>query len=152
MKLLLRSQPRILSYLTFPLLEAIARSICNAFINPDGTVINTFTIDGRRYNAGQRCNSLKHALMQSESLSSQVFQGWHSRLENVVQRITPTAPLYTAIYGWRNEVLHGGDFVASKNRIILNLAILFLLEKCRNDYAELASKAKKKISKIIRAT
>ncbi len=141
-KSLVRSQARLLSYLTFPLLEAIARSVCAAYIAPDGVILNGFTVDGRTYSPGQRCNSLKHALMHAESIASCTFGGWHTRLEQVVHRITPSEPLYKAIYSWRNEVLHGNDFVAFKNRIVFNIAILFLLEKCRDNYEDLVNAAK----------
>ncbi len=140
---LVRNQARLLSYLTFPLLEAVARSICATYISTDGTVLREFSVDGKIYVRGQRCNSLKHALMQAEALSSTALSGLHYRLEQVVQRITPSEPLYMAIYTWRNETLHGNDFAAIKNRIVFNIAILFLLEKCCENYKDLVSIAKK---------
>ncbi len=80
--------------------------------------------------------------MLAERLASNTFQGWHTRLEYVIQRITPSVPIHEAIYSWRNEVLHGEDFVSTKNRVVLNIAILFLLEKCRDDYVALADIAR----------
>lgn len=140
-KSLVRSHAQILSYLTFPLLEAVGRSNCSAYIDPDGLILNDLRIDGRAYKSGKRCSSLKHVLMLAEELSSNSFKHWHTRLKPVIQRITPSASLYEAIYGWRNEVLHGNDFVRYKNRVVLNIALLFLLEKCRTNYDAVANSA-----------
>lgn len=132
----------ILGFLAFPLLEALCRKTCSAFVDPTGIVVSEFTvINGsntpERMRAGRRCSNLGHVL---RLLVSQVASPELSEDALAIIQLVSEAEGrdgFDAIYEWRCTALHGEATIPTMGYVVLTLCSLIALDYSQLDYEEL---------------
>lgn len=144
------SSHTILRYLSYPLLEACTRKLCNNFITSDGIVTHQFSVTGRTYNIHNKCSSLEHLLILLESsVAKAELKFFLNKIKATITRITGSTTPFEILYSWRNQTLHGNQFSGIAGDLIFNISILFLLEVARSNYVELSKEAYKVYEKSI---
>lgn len=130
---LIRQSNLALSYLVFPLLEALTKRACSAYVSFDGTVTAEFSViqaDGksRSYKIGKRCSSLRDLLfLHYTTVSSPQLKTNIEDFRHNLQVLVPAQDPFDTIYLWRNQSLHGSATSQTIGGTILNLSILILL-------------------------
>ncbi|RYE56830.1 MAG: hypothetical protein EOP48_07150 [Sphingobacteriales bacterium] len=100
-----------LSYLGFPLLEAILRKECPTYLDKDGTVLTSFsTLKGPPYipNNKQKCSSLGAVLkLFVEIVADSQLKDLLNELLDGIKITHGNSNPYEEIFNWRNQTLHG---------------------------------------------
>lgn len=130
----------VLTYLAFPLLEAITKRICAAFVDYAGTVLAPFEVPQqngqvRKYHPDEVCSSLFALLwlLYSRVADADLKQ----RLEEIrkhLNALDPSIDPFALIYSWRNRSLHGSASYPTIGGTVLNLATLISLNQVRATY------------------
>jgi hypothetical protein len=148
----------ILRYVSYPLLEAVARKFCASYINSDGIVVTQFSVlqqDGssRTYIVGKRCSSLRDLLILFESsIAGTEFKYFLNKIKDTIIRITSEPEPFDTLYSWRNQTLHGNKFSGIAGNLLFNLSVLFLLELSRDEYENISKNAFKEYTENIDKT
>jgi hypothetical protein len=142
---MLSNKTSILAYLSFPLLEGMTKLRCSDYVNLDGTVRQSFTVDDTPYGATKgkkRVNSL-HDLMRllhdyvADADEKQVLD---SIRDSICQATGTDA--YRQIYDWRNSHAHGVASLRGIGYTVYNLALLVSLHGIRDCYEEIRDDAR----------
>jgi hypothetical protein len=135
----------VLAYLVFPLLEAVIKRACSAYVDFDGSVISGFQVPNR---AGQprsydpsgpyyerQCSSLRDLLFllfnqvaESDLRDSLVIFKSH------LSSLDSTADPFDLIYQWRNQSLHGSTNFQTIGGTLLNLSLLIALSEIKQNF------------------
>ena len=135
----------ILAYLGFPLLEAVLKRACAAYVAFDGQVITAFSVPDKQGNPkpygpkgsrGKReCSSLRDLLF----LHSTMIAG--PRLKALVERfrvhlsdIDGAQDPFDLVYSWRNQSLHGSTNFQTIGGSMLSLSLLISLFEIEKDF------------------
>lgn len=140
-----------LAYLSFPLLERVAKLQCSDYVDLSGKVLKPFSIQrpgksARRYVVGQSCSSLRdlltllHLTVARPSLAADL-RSYESHLKTFGNTQAP----FDVLYGWRNTLLHGGANYPTIGGTVFNLAVLLLLDRRSADFEVLRDDAWKKV-------
>jgi hypothetical protein len=144
----------ILAYLSFPLLEAMVKKVCSAYVDYSGTVLSQFTVPtrggGRTYRPDHpregTCSSLRDLL---HLLYSTVADAdLHVQLEKFrqhIQTLDTTIDPFDLIYAWRNQSLHGQSSFPTIGGTVLNLTFLIALNQIQPTYEERRDRAWQRI-------
>jgi hypothetical protein len=133
----------LLAYLTFPLLEAILRKTCAAYVTADGKVATAFDVNdgrgGRRsYAVGARISNLGHLLwLLYETVADVELVADLDRQRAALTAIEAGVDPFDLLFDWRNSSLHGETTLPTIGGTVLNTAILIALGAVRDDYESL---------------
>jgi hypothetical protein len=99
----------VLSYISFPLLEALVRRSCPAYVDMDGVVQQPFErANGSLYPVGSRCNSVGDMLrLLLNHVAGQGLKGNLTEILNHIENVAGEDEGCSVIYNWRNSSLHG---------------------------------------------
>ena len=142
-----RSSNLLLSYIVFPLLEAICRRACHAYMNEVGEVTMNFSVprkDGsaHNYKIGRKCSSLRDILFLLESYISSNTLSYLSEMKLHIQWLTEsTEHPYDTIFNWRNSSLHGNASHSTIGGTMLGWCYQITLDSYENDYEVKAANA-----------
>ncbi|MBI1744804.1 hypothetical protein HYR54_17315 [Candidatus Acetothermia bacterium] len=136
----------ILAYLSLPLLEAILKKVCKAYVDYDGNVIKPFNVQGRGGNlkeydphssslSQRKCSSLRDLLhLFYKDVSDTDLKSKLDEMRKHLSTLDSTKDPFDLIYEWRNSSLHGHTNFQTIGGTILNLTILILFSQIRSDY------------------
>lgn len=130
-----------LAYLSFPLLEAVLKRACAAYVDLNGDVITNFSVTSpggtiRHYKALKTCSSLRDLLLlHYEQVSSKKLKSHLAIFRSHLQLLNVQDP-FDLIYSWRNQSLHGATNFHTIGGTLLNLALLILIFEIENDFEE----------------
>ncbi len=125
-----------LSYLAFPLLEAVLKRACADYVDFDGRVIAAFSVPTkqgnniRQYDAtgpfrDRQCSSLRDLLFLYRDIVASPNQ--RALVEHFRVHLTSldsTLDPFDLLYRWRNQSLHGNTSFQTIGGTVLNLALL----------------------------
>lgn len=120
----------IAAYLSYPLLEGIIKSVCNEYINMDGTVKCGKQI--KRYSgsySGRPCYRLRDLLTHlEEEYADDEFEANLEQMRVMIGDFYHKNPnkIYSLIDDWRNTSLHGQEAPDAEYGTILNLLCLII--------------------------
>jgi len=134
----------VLVYLAFPLLEAILRKTCSAYVTPNGSVVTSFDKGhgGRgSYSIGDRCSNFGHLLwlLYDRVAGPELVDGLDQQRAGLRALESNTDP-FGLLFGWRNSSLHGQTALPTIGGTVYNTAILIALDAVRADYDALREK------------
>jgi hypothetical protein len=133
-----------LSYLSFPLLEAIARRACPSYVDLNGVVRQSFARAGNSsfYQVGKRCSNLGDVLrLLRDQVADRYLRSDLIELLDHVAGITGSNDGCSAIFIWRNSSLHGETTHQTIGGTIFTLALMISLDGAKGDYATLRAAA-----------
>ena len=142
-----RSSNLLLSYMVFPLLEAICKTTCHSYMNEVGEVIMAFSIprkngSPRLYGIGSKCSSLRDVLFLLESCVTGNTLSYLSEMKLHINWLTgSTEHQYDTIFDWRNSSLHGHASHSTIGGTILGWCYQVALDGFENDYETRAASA-----------
>lgn len=127
-----------LSYLSFPLLETIARRSCGAFVGLSGEVLQTFPKGhNQSYIVGKYCSNVGDVL---RLLINQVASAeLKSDIEDILQHVASIEGATDGsevIYRWRNSSLHGETTLQTIGGTVFSLGLLISLDSIKSSYAD----------------
>lgn len=131
-----------LPYLAFPLLEAVARRACSAYVDLNGKVTTPFPrYAGKSYVVNARCNNVADLLrLLVETVGSPALK---ADLSDVLSHIGELGSVeretqgdgYAVIFDWRNSSLHGETSLSTIGGTVLTVALLIALDSIQDQYA-----------------
>ena len=142
----LRHSTEALAYLAFPLLEAVLKRACHAFVQLDGTVIASFAVSQtptatqpapgpKPYTMGKKISSLRDLLhLHHEQVASISLKSKLNELRAHFLTLNPSSDAYDAIYRWRNDSLHGNVTLTTIGGALLNLSLLISLARIEHEF------------------
>lgn len=138
-QLLLQKSSLILAYLSFPLLEAILKRACAAFINLDGTVVSEFLVprrDGslRQYKPREQCSSLRDLLHLHFAKATPALQALIAEFRSHIQFLDSSKDPFDLIYEWRNDSLHGTSNYQTIGGTVISLVLLISIFEIEADF------------------
>ncbi|MFZ5770943.1 MAG: hypothetical protein ACOY4W_05900 [Thermodesulfobacteriota bacterium] len=124
-----------LAYLGFPLLEAMTKRACSAYLDLSGNVVSKFSIPRKKggtrsYNIGDQVSSLRdllhlhYSLVAKPELSNRI-----SKLRSHVSELDSSQDPFDIVYAWRNESLHGSANFQTIGGTLLNWSLLISLSE-----------------------
>jgi hypothetical protein len=139
----LTSSQIVLSYLCFPLLEAIARRACSAFLDINGQVLQSFPrSSGGLYQVGKRCSNVGDVLrLLRDQVADSTLQADMNELLSHVAGIAGSIDGYETVFVWRNSSLHGEATHQAIGGTIFTLALLIALDDIKTNYVQLRDSA-----------
>jgi hypothetical protein len=129
----------VLVYLAFPVLEAILKKTCGAYVQYDGEVLAPFTVPsklGRRsYTVGKRISSIRDLLwlLYEEVANDDLVDGLDT-LRAHIALLEPSRDPFDVLFRWRNSSLHGEESLPTIGGTVLNTAILVALDAISTGY------------------
>ncbi|WP_223514335.1 hypothetical protein [Pseudomonas sp. GL-R-26] len=140
-----------LSYLCFPLMEALSRTILSEYLRIDGTVIKDFTVFGSEYGEKKRykyCSSLKDSLhFAIEQIKNPTLQeGLSDLITNLEKFSEADVTGYKYLYGLRNSALHAGKSPPTIGGYCFSISLLLALYVIEEKYDGYSKWAKTNIS------
>lgn len=144
---LLRQSNLVLAYLTFPLLEAVLKRACSAYVALDGQVVAEFSVPypsgapkpyGPAGKPGQgRCNSLRDLLFLYSNLIANPNQKiLLYRFRDHLTSLNSDQDPFDLIYSWRNQSLHGTTNFKTIGGSMLSLSLLISLFEIEQDFEQ----------------
>lgn len=132
-----------LSYLCFPLLEAIARRACSTFLDINGIVLQSFPrLGGGSYQVSKRCSNVGDVLRLLQSqVASNTLRPDLDGLLNYVASIAGSTDGYETVFTWRNSSLHGEATYQTIGGTIYTMSLLIALDGIKNDYIKFRDNA-----------
>ena len=125
-------------YLVYPLLEGTLKFLLSDHFTLDGRVVQEFkSKDGRQYKKGQYCSRVDHMLdlvMQTSSYSD-LAQDLKLILDHIEFLYPGTTATSVISQEWRNPAMHGESNVPTAAGVVLNIALLFAMEKVKEHLA-----------------
>jgi len=144
---LLQGSSLVLAYLSFPLLEAILKRACAAFISLDGTVISQFRVPRRNgtvreYNPQEQCSSIRDLLyLHHTNTAPATLQAFINEFRSHIQFLDSSKDPFDLIYEWRNDSLHGTSNYQTIGGTILSLALLISIFEIEADFEDRRQRA-----------
>jgi hypothetical protein len=131
------------AYLSFPLLEAMLKKWCSAFVNYDGTAVQQWDAPDLRhkrvYDKNKRkrpydqktrpCSSIQDLLFllcERIAPANPELKADLDAVRSYLQTLCPQRDPFNTVYWWRNQSLHGQRF-APLGRIVWSIALLLAL-------------------------
>ena len=144
-KQLLQKSALVLAYLTFPLLEAILKRACAAYVAFDGQVVCAFSVPdkqgkpilyGPKGTPGKsQCSSLRDLLfLHSTVVANPKLKSLLDRFRVHITTLDVTQDPFDLIYGWRNQSLHGSTNFQTIGGTMLNLSLLISLFEIEHEF------------------
>jgi hypothetical protein len=136
----------VLVYLAFPLLEAILRKTCSAYVTHDGMVTAAFDVPklsgGRRpYAFGKRCSNLRDLLwLLYETVASPELVAGLDKQRAALSALDAATEPFDLLFTWPNSSLHGEGMLPTIGGTVFSTAILIALDAIRDEYDELREK------------
>lgn len=136
----------VLAYLGFPLLEAVLKRACAAYVAFDGKVISAFSVLGKNGNSalydpkrskGKKhiCSSLRDLLfLHYEKIASAQQKVLIDRFRAHLALLDGNQDPFDLVYGWRNQSLHGSTNFHTIGGTMLNLSFLFSLFEIEHEF------------------
>jgi hypothetical protein len=142
-----------LTYLSFPLLEAILKKACRKYVTMNGEVITEFTVPRRDgsphdYKVGKSpCSSTRDLLLLL--LERSPYAGLRRDLQEHRTHLQtlgrPGEDGFDLLYRWRNSSLHGSDLLATVGGTVLNTALLVVIGELCDSYASMRDAAAERV-------
>lgn len=139
---LLQQSHLVLAYLGFPLLEAVLKRACSAYVGFNGEVISEFSVPRkngtpklylpkgtqRREKHSSQCNSLRDLLvLHHTTIAGERLKVLLDRFREHLHSLDETQDPFDLIYSWRNQSLHGETNFQTIGGSLLNLSLLITL-------------------------
>jgi hypothetical protein len=143
---MLGNKTSILAYLSFPLLEGVTKLRCNDYVDLNGTVRQSFEVEGKPYDPANpranRVSNLKHLLwlLHDYVANADEKQALKSIRDSIHEAIGTEA--FEQIYSWRNSQGHGSESLRAIGFTVYNLALLVGLHGIRERYDEIREDAR----------
>jgi hypothetical protein len=137
---LLRASSLLLAYLSFPLLEAILKRACAAFVSLDGTVTVQYQVPRRNgtireYKPNDQCSSIRDLLHLHHTIAAPVaLRALVDEFRSHIQFLDSSKDPFDLIYQWRNDSLHGTSNYQTIGGTILSLALLVSVFEIETDF------------------
>lgn len=144
---LLLGSSLILAYLSFPLLEALLKRACAAFIAFDGTVTAQFQTSRRNgtmreYKPQDQCSSIRDLLhLYYKNVAPASRQTLIDEFRSHIQFLDSSQDPFDLIFQWRNDSLHGTANYQTIGGTILSLALLISIFEIETDYEQRRQRA-----------
>lgn len=144
---LLRSSNLVLAYLAFPLLEAILKRACMAYVDLDGTVTTRFQVPRRNstmrdYEPQSQCSSIRDLLyLHYSNAASANLKVLIDEFRNHISFLDSSRDPFDLIYQWRNDSLHGTSNYQTIGGTILSLALLISIFEIEADFEQRRQRA-----------
>lgn len=142
---LLQESNLVLAYLGFPLLEAVLKRACSAYIDLNGKVISAFSVlrkDGtpKLYDPkgrNNKCSSLRDLLfLHHTNVAGARLKALLDRFREHLQLLDGTQDPFDLIYSWRNQSLHGATNFRTIGGTLLNLSLLITLFEFESEFEQ----------------
>ncbi|HEU5372853.1 MAG TPA: hypothetical protein VFU51_10735 [Gaiellaceae bacterium] len=146
---LVGSRTSILTYLSFPLLEALTKLRCCDHVSLDGRALQRFTVDDETYGPGKRVSGLKHLLLLlSEHVASPTEK---EALESIRSSIQVARGIdgFKQISAWRNSQAHGSESLQAIGYTVYNLALLVGLHGIQDRFDDIREDARAFIAELL---
>ena len=144
---LLQGSSLVLAYLSFPLLEAILKRACAAFISFDGTVISQFSVPrrngtAREYRPQEQCSSIRDLLyLHHTNTAPAALKAFINEFRSHIQFLDSSKDPFDLISEWRNDSLHGTSNYQTIGGTILSLALLISIFEIETDFEDRRQRA-----------
>ena len=144
---LLQSSSLVLAYLSFPLLEAVLKRACSAFINLDGTVTAQFQVPRRigtmrDYLPKAQCSSVRDLLhLHYSSVAPAHLRALIDEFRLHIRFLDSSGDPFDLIYQWRNDSLHGTSNYQTIGGTVLSLALLISVFEIEADFEQRRQRA-----------
>jgi hypothetical protein len=147
----LESSRIALSYLCFPLLEAVARRACRTFMDINGLVLQSFPrSSGGSYQVNKRCSNVGDVLrLLRDQVADGILQADMNDLLSYVAAIDGSTDGYETVFVWRNSSLHGEATYQTIGGTIYTLALLIALDEIKSDYIQFRDDAVARVKREI---
>lgn len=137
----------VLAYLSFPLLEAIIKKACSAYVDYAGNVLAPFDAPRPRGNVKSyvstdprngKCSSLRDLLhLLYENVADADLKRYLDEVRDHFHTLDNTDEPFDLIYSWRNASLHGQTGFPTIGGTVMNLSILIAFNQIRTQYKKL---------------
>lgn len=133
----------VLSYISFPLLEAVARRACSAYVDMSGVTQQPFErANGSLYAVGSRCNSVRDMLrLLRDRVARDDLKNNLIDVFSHIERIVGASDGCSVIYDWRNSSLHGETTHQTIGGTVFGLALIIALSDIEDRYMQLRDAA-----------
>ncbi|MGG2087925.1 hypothetical protein ABFY59_13125 [Priestia aryabhattai] len=142
----------VLTYLSFPLLEAILKKACSHYVDYSGRVLNEFEIikahKHKKYgkNNTKIISSLSDLLfLLYDNVANQDLRKQLTFIRSHIAEIDNSKDPFDVIYRWRNSSLHGQEGFPTIGGTVLNIAIIIALDEIKDKYNEIRLRACDKV-------
>ncbi len=146
-KLLIKQSSLILAHLAFPLLEAVLKRACAAYVAFDGRVVSAFSVPNKQGNPreydpngpfrNRQCSSLRDLLfLHSTVVASPKLKNLLDRFCERLTTLDASQDPFDLIYGWRNQSLHGSTNFQTIGGTILSFSLLISLFEIEHGFEE----------------
>lgn len=128
-----------LSYVVFPLLEAILKRASVEYMSPDGTVIKPFKKLNPKleYKVGNRCSNVGEMLhLHYEHVASPVLKMKIDSFRAHIETLDKDRRPFEMIFFWRNDTLHGSASYPTIAGTLFNLCLLITLHEFKDQYEQ----------------
>lgn len=135
-----------LAYLSFPLLEAITKKVCEQYVEMDGSVKQSFQVGDkereRKYKPNgsfreKQCSSLRDLLILFyDQVADPGLRIEMTKFRNHLQMLCEDKDPFELIYQWRNQSLHGSTSFQTIGGAILNLILLICMYQYKDRYTQ----------------
>ncbi|SDU88102.1 hypothetical protein [Pseudomonas mucidolens] len=129
----------ILSYIVFPLLEAILKRAACEYMAPDGSVIKPFhKPDGKNlYTNKNTCSNLYAMLtLHYTHIASPELKKDLDTYKAHIELLDKEKSPFEMIFFWRNDTLHGNLHYPTIAGTLLNLCLLIIIHELKDQYNE----------------
>lgn len=141
-----------LAYLAFPLLEAVLKRACAAYVAFDGRVVATFPVINKQGTTrlydpngpfkNRQCSSLRDLLfLHSTTVASPTLKTLLDQLRDHLTTLDAAQDPFDLVQDWRNQSLHGSTNFSTIGGTILNLSLLISLFEIEHGFEEYRIKA-----------
>lgn len=150
-KYFLQESSLTLAYLAFPLLEAVSKKVCNAYVAMDGMVTAKFNVPNkaggiREYDPSGRwsqkqCSSLRDLLFLIRlNVANNELKSALDSFKNHIVTLDSSEDPFDVVYKWRNQSLHGSTNFQTIGGTLLNLVLLIVIHQLSDRYDSLRDK------------
>lgn len=137
-----------LAYLAFPLLEAVSKKICNAYVAMDGSVVAKFDVPNKVGNTREydpngpwnqrQCSSLRDLLfLIQKDIANDELRAALDEFRAHIATLESSEDPFDVIYKWRNQSLHGSTSFQTIGGTLLNLVLLIVIHQMSDRYDSL---------------
>lgn len=133
----------VLSYISFPLLEAVVRRACPTYVDMNGVVQQPFEkANGKLYAVGARCNSVGDMLrLLRDRVAGHELKNNLIEILSHIEKITGVSDGCSVIYDWRNSSLHGETTHQEIGGTVFGLSLIIALSDIEDRYVQLRDAA-----------
>jgi len=134
----------VLPFLALPLLEAITKKACRAYVDYSGHVLQDWSAPGRgsavrNYSPSDpnksRCSSVRDLLyLLYDTVAGPDLRAALDEIRAIFRSRDPSKDPFDTIFDWRNQVLHGQTSHQTIGGTVLSIVILVSLEFVAGDY------------------